>query len=216
MGSKQPLMRTDSVATGRCQQCMLRAICITGFGIHLNSTLCSIVADDMTVQKLQKFCCHGDIANNLYKVKRGNFKIVMPLCGHDANISGLGMPSDCVGDNNLSGGHYVYKAQALSQSTVCQHPFDRLRVVQLRQPTLARFGSVIQNIIAHHKKRNLSGTEFVLSMPRINIADFLALAPETFDCLVGSLTEKKILIFQSKIVRILDHHALEHACEAFN
>ena len=53
-------------------------------------------------------------------------------------------------------------------------------------------------------------------MPRTDIADFLALAPETISRLISSLTEKEILMFKGKTVRILDHHALEHACEALN
>ena len=53
-------------------------------------------------------------------------------------------------------------------------------------------------------------------MPRTDIADFLALAPETISRLISSLTEREILMFKGKTVRILDHHALEHACEALN
>ena len=53
-------------------------------------------------------------------------------------------------------------------------------------------------------------------MPQTDISDFLALAPWTISHLIGSFTEKKILIFENKTVRLLDHHALEHACEALN
>ena len=243
MGSGQPVMGMDSVTTGRCQQCALHALCLPGIVGCLNSTLGSLVADDITVPKGQTLYCHGDTASNLYVVKSGGFKIMTPLCGHDAHISGFRMPGDLVGACGLTGGHYTFTSQALSRTTVCRLPFDRLREAQLRQPVLAqgllqaiahqaaqaqrqitrtnlpalaRFGLLILDISTHHKKRNLSGTEFELPMPRTDIADFLALAPETISRLISSLTEKEILMFKGKTVRILDHHALEHACEALN
>ena len=176
-------------------------------------------------------------------IESGGFKIMTPRCGHAAHISGFRMPYDNVGARALSGGRYAFTAQALSRSTVCRFPLDCLREAQLRQPALApgllqaiahqtgqaqrqitridlraiaRFGLLIKDISIHHKKQNLSGTEFQLPMPRTAISDFLALAPETISHLIGSFTAKKILIFGNKTVRLLDHHALEHACEALN
>ena len=51
---------------------------------------------------------------------------------------------------------------------------------------------------------------------RMDSATFLATAPETISRLISTLTEKEILMFKGKTVRILDHHVLEHACEALN
>ena len=243
MGSAKLLMRMDLTTTGRCQQDALHALRLTGFVGCLNSTLRSLVADDIAVPNGQTLYCHGDTASNLYVVKRSRFKIMTPLCGHDTHISGFRMPGDLVGACGLNGGHYAFTNQALSRSMVCRLPFDRLREAQLKQPVLAqgllqaiahqaaqaqrqttrtnlpalvRFGLLILDICTHHKKRNLSGTEFELPIPRTDIADFLALTPETISRLVSSLIERQILMFKSKTVRILDHHALEHACEALN
>ena len=237
-------MRMDSVTTGRCQQCALHALCLPGIVGCLNSTLGSLVADDITVPKGQTLYCHGDTANNLYVVKSGGFKIMTIHCVVMTLIfQAFEMPGDLVGACGLTGGHYAFTAQALSRSTVGRLPFDRLREAQLRQPVLAqgllqaiahqatqaqrqvtrtnlpalaRFGLLILDISTHHKKRNLSGTEFELHMPRTDIADFLVLAPETISRLISSLTERQILMFKGKTVRIPDHHALEHACEALN
>lgn len=100
----------------------------------------------------------------------------------------------------------------------CSHQAAQAQrqITRTNLPAPARFGLLILDISTHHKKRNLSGTEFVLSMPRTDITDFLALDPETSSSLISSLTEKEILMFKGKIVRILDHHAPEHACEALN
>ena len=243
MGSEQPLMRMGSTTTGRCQLCALHALCLPGIVGFLNSTLGSLVADDITFPKGQTLYCHGDTASNLYIVKSGGFKIMTPPYGHDAHISGLRMPGDLVGACGLTGDHFAFTAQALSRSTVCRLPFDRLREAQLRQPVLAqgllqaiahqaaqaqrqitrtnlpalaRFGLLILDISTHHKKRNLSGTEFELPVPRTDIADSLALELETLSRLISSLTERQILMFKDKTARILDHHALEHACEVLN
>ena len=140
------------------------------------------------------------------------------LCGHAAHISGFQMPGDIVGARALSGGRYAFTAQALSHSTVFQFPFGCLREAQLRQsalasgllqaisnqtdqaqcqiigidlPALARFGILIEDISIHLKKQNLSSTEFELPMPRTDISDFLALAPETICHLIQSFAEER-------------------------
>ena len=51
-------------------------------------------------------------------------------------------------------------------------------------------------------------------MARIDIADFLGLAPETISRLIASLTKQSILKVEGKTVYILDNTALENACEA--
>jgi CRP/FNR family transcriptional regulator len=176
-------------------------------------------------------------------VKSDGFKIMTPLCGHAAHNSGFRMPGDLVGAFALTGGRYAFIVQALSRSTICRFPLTRLQAAQLRQPglaqgllqviahqtgqawrqitrtellSLAQFGMLIKNMSIHHKKQNLSTTEFELPMPRTDISDFIALAPGIISHLIGSFTEKKILIFGNKTFRLLDHHALEHACEVLN
>ena len=153
------------------------------------------------------------------------------------------MPDDFIGTCGLTGGPHISVGQGTSRSTVCRLPFAHLRETQIRKPAraqdllqaialqtaqvqrqisrtnlpaLVRFGLLIQDISTHHKRRNLSGTKFELPMPLTNISNFLTLAPETIRRLIGSSTEKKILFFENKTVRLLDHHALVHACEVLN
>ena len=85
MGLKHPLMRVDSTATGRCQQCALHALCLFEIVGCLNSTLGSIVANDSTIPKGQTIYCLPVIC----MVKSGGFKIMTPLCGHTAHNSGI-------------------------------------------------------------------------------------------------------------------------------
>ena len=89
MELERPLMRMDSVATGIYQQCALHALCIPGIVSRLNSTLGSIVANDITVPKGQTLYSHGDVASNLYIVKNSGFKIMTPPSVHDAHLSGI-------------------------------------------------------------------------------------------------------------------------------
>lgn len=118
------------------------------------------------------------------------------------------MPGDLIGTCGLTRGPHVFAGQALSRWTVYRLPFARLRGVQLRQPARAQgllraiahqiaqaqrqiirtnlpalvlFGLLIQEVSAHHKGRNLPGTKFELPIPRTDISDFLALAPETIN-----------------------------------
>ena len=135
------------------------------------------------------------------------------------------MSGDFVSACGLTGGHYAFTAQALSRSTVRRFPFDRLREAQLRQPSLTqgklqtvahhdaqaqrqitrtnlpaldRFGLMIQDISTHHKRRNLSGTEFGPPMPRTDIADFLALARETISRLISSQPRERFWFLKAR------------------
>ena len=83
------LNRVDSAATGTRQECTLHALSLFDIVGCLNSTLGSIVADDITVPKGQTLYCHGDTASILYMVKSNEFKIMPPRWGHDAHISGI-------------------------------------------------------------------------------------------------------------------------------
>ena len=89
MEAEQPLMRVDSTATGRCQQCALHALCLFEIIGCLNTNLASIVADDITVPKCQTLYCRSDTASNLHMVESSGFKIITPLHDHDAHSSGI-------------------------------------------------------------------------------------------------------------------------------
>ncbi len=89
MEAEQPLMRVDSTATGRCQQCALNASCLFEIIGCLNTTLVSIVADNITVPKCQTLYCRSDTASNLFMVKKSEFKTITPLNDHDARSSGI-------------------------------------------------------------------------------------------------------------------------------
>ena len=243
METEQPLMLMDTAATGHCRQYGLHALCLPGIVGCLNSASGSIVADDIKVPKGPTLNCNGDTASNLYVVKSGGYRVRTTLCGNDAHISGFRIPGNLVGACGLTGSLCAFTVQALGRSTVCQALFERLRKAQFKQPALAqgllqaiahqttqaqhqitrtnllapaRFGFLIQNINTHHKKRKLFNTEFELPMSQTDTANILALASKTSNRLISSLTEKKILIFENKAVRILHQHALEHACEALN
>ncbi|NCX48792.1 MAG: hypothetical protein EBW81_04665, partial [Gammaproteobacteria bacterium] len=106
--------------------------------------------------------------------------------------------------------------QGLLQALSNQAAQAQRQITRTNLPALARFALFIKDISSHHKKRHLSSTEFDLPMPRTDIADFLALAPETISRLIASLTKQGILAFEGKTVCVLNNEALENACEALN
>ena len=241
MGSDQQFLHLEQTESARCNQCALHALCLPGIVGAMNSTLGPVVADDITTPKGKCLYQSGERATDLYVVKSGAFKIMTPLCGHESHVSGFRLPGDLVGACGLSCGQYAFTAQALDRSTVCRLPMDRLRDATLRQPmlsqgllqalsnqaaqaqrqitrtnlpALARFAIFIKDLSTHHSRRSLSASEFELTMPRTDIADFLALAPETISRLIASLQQKAILSVEGKTVRILNMDALDHACES--
>lgn len=243
MGSEQQFKHLESTESARCNHCALHALCLPGIVGCFNSALGPVVADDIKVNKGHSLYRSGDRADNLYVVKSGAFKIMTPLCGHDAHVSGFRMPGDLVGACGLTCRQYAFTAQALDRATVCRLSLDRLREAQLRQPmltqgllqalsnqdaqaqrqvtrtnlpALARFALFIKDISSHHQKRHLSDSEFDLSMARTDIADFLGLAPETISRLIASLAKKSILKVEGKTIYILDKPTLENACEALD
>jgi len=241
MGSEHQLVHLEQTESARCDRCALHALCLPGVVGAMHSTLGPLVAEDVTVPKGKVLYSSGMHAADLYVVKSGALKIMTPLCGHDAHVSGFRLPGDLVGACGLTCGQYAFTAQALDRTTVCRLPMDRLRDATLRQPmviqgllqalstqaaqaqrqitrtnlpALARLAIFIKDLSSHHKKRSLSATNFDLPMPRIDIADFLALAPETISRLIATLAQKGILSVDGKQVTIHNMDALENACES--
>jgi CRP/FNR family transcriptional regulator len=240
MGSESQWMHLEQTDHARCDRCALHALCLPGITGSIQTSFGPVVSDDLTLPKGQTLYESGDTAHDLYVVKSGAFKIMTPLCGHDAHISGFRLPGDLVGACGLTCGQYAFTAQALDRSTVCRLPMERFRDAALRQPTLsqgllqalanqaaqaqrqitrtnlpalARLALLIKDLSSHHKKRALSATEFDLPMPRTDIADYLALAPETISRLIKTLGQDGVLTIEGKTVRIHDLNALETACE---
>lgn len=240
MGSEGQIAHLEQTENARCNRCALHALCIPGIADSIQTSFGSVVSDDVILSKGETLYTSGDQAADLFVVKSGAFKILTPLCGHDAHVSGFRLPGDLIGACGLTCGEYAFTARALDRSTVCRLPLDRLRDAAIRQPALtqgllqalsnqaaqaqrqitrtnlpalARFALFIKDLSTHHRKRSLSATEFNLPMPRTDIADFLALAPETISRLIKTLAAEGIVSIDGKTIRVLDMDALDHACE---
>ncbi len=240
MGSERQLTHLEHTENARCNRCALHALCLPGIAGSIQSSFGPVVSDDLILSKGQTLYESGDTAEDLYVVKSGAFKIMTPLCGHDAHVSGFRLPGDLVGACGLTCGQYAFTAYALDRSTVCRLPIERFRDASLLQPSLmqgllqalsnqaaqaqrqitrtnlpalARLSLFIKDLSSHHKKRSLSAVEFELPMPRTDIADFLALAPETISRLIKTLGQENILTIEGKTVHIHNMDALERACE---
>ena len=238
---QQHLASMAHADASRCNQCALHALCLQGMTGCFSSALGPVVAEDLKISKGQALYHSGERSHDLFVVKSGAFKIMTPVCGHQAHISGFRLPGDLICACGLACGQYAFTAIALDRATVCRLPMDRLREASLRQPlltqgllqalstqaviaqrqitranlpALTRFALFLRDLSAHHRRRSLSAIAFDLPMPRTDIADYLSLAPETISRLLASLTKTGVIAVDGKLVQILDSAALDDAAEA--
>ncbi len=65
-----------------------------------------------------------------------------------------------------------------------------------------RLAAFIMNLSSRFKRRNLSATQFQLSMSRGDIANYLGLAVETISRLLTRFQEKGLIDFQNRFLTI--------------
>jgi CRP/FNR family transcriptional regulator len=219
-----------------CDVCALSDICLPA-GLN-DSELALLEKSVLVGQKLKKgemIYAAGEAFSGLYAVKSGSFKSAVSNSDGDAQIVGFHMPGELVGFDGYDSIH-TSSVVALENSMVCKIPGSHLDFLCSNIKSVSRhIHSMIANDVRAHnsvlmliaqksaenrvicflknisdrnKKRGFSATDFTLSMPRGDIANFLGMAPETISRLLSQLQDEKIVEFDRRNVHIMNYDEL--------
>jgi len=216
-----------------CQQCNLRELCFPhGMSEDEISSMETVVDQPKPLHKNDFVYHDGEPTRAIYAVRSGCIKTMTESPNGDEQIVGFHLPGELVGLDGFADDHYTCNAQALETSSVCELPLDKLEALCEQHAGLRRAMHRImgKEVINEHKQMLLLGkmsaeerlasfllsfstrmrerrwkeTEFNLSMPRQDIANYLGMAVETVSRLFASFQSDGIIEVDRRHITILD------------
>ncbi|MEE9447652.1 MAG: cyclic nucleotide-binding domain-containing protein [Arenicellales bacterium] len=224
-----------------CDACALSGICLpSNLSVAEITVLEANIHTGVKINKGDAIYTAGERFTGLYAVKSGSFKSVIATSQGDEQIVGFHMPGELLGFDGFDSSH-ANTTVALETAMVCKVPEDSLEflcnnvkgvsthvhkmvasdvrahnsaLLLIAQKTAEeRIVCFLKNVSDRFKKRGFSGSDFSLSMPRGDIANFLGMAPETVSRLFARLEDEEIVRFNRREVHIINEAEMSNrAC----
>ena len=216
-----------------CSECRLSDLCLPGgLRVHEVEQLAQIIEKKQPLSKGDYLYQAQGSAHSLYAVVSGSFRSFVVSGDNSQQTVGFYLPGELVGLDGLQSERYSCSIVALETSSVCELPLDRLKDLSASLPNLQTevLRVVGKEIAADHEKLLLIGrrsarerlcafllllsrrysrlgyssTEFNLSMPRYDIANYLGLTIETISRQFTLLKKDGIATVDKRSVYIRD------------
>jgi CRP/FNR family transcriptional regulator len=183
----------------------------------------------------------GDYFEGVYALRSGSAKSIITSRGGEEHITKFYYPGDMLGIDGFDGHVHTQTVRFLETSSVClikeseinsliQTSSDfRDGLLQSMSHSLACDSSMLMclstcsseqkvarfllDLSIRFSERGLSGKEFMLSMTRTDIANYLGMAIETVSRIFASFQQRQIIAVQLRHLIILDFDALKNSME---
>ncbi len=120
-----------------CAHCSLQQLCLpAGIGIEALARLEAIVRQPRAVVRGERLYRIGEPLHAVFVASAGAFKTASVSESGEEQITGFHLPGELIGLDGLGEGSHRCEAVALTDSTVCEVPLDRLTAVALQVPSL--------------------------------------------------------------------------------
>lgn len=180
----------------------------------------------------ERLFAQGDDFRSLYIVQSGSAKAYVISEDGNQQITGFHYRGDLLGVDGMEVGMQSYTVEALETSSICEisfAEFERLHAdtAALRQQFFKvvaselarekqrmlvlgklyaeqRLAHFVLDTAAHLKDRGLAHSEFVLTMTRHDIANYLGLAVETISRLLTRFDSADLIRVRHRQIKLLD------------
>ena len=216
-----------------CQNCSLFQLCLpVGLDRGDLELLDRIIKRRRPVHRGEHLFRAGEPFQSIYAVRSGSVKTYTVSEDGGEQVTGFHLPGELFGLDAINAGRHPCSAVALEATSVCEVPFDRLEELGEDVPSLPRqMLRVMSKTILHDQtllaylskktaeerlagflcslshrfsQRGFSAREFNLSMSRIDIGNYLALAEATVSRVFTRFQEQHLLSVVRKHVRLHD------------
>ncbi|MBI4357169.1 MAG: helix-turn-helix domain-containing protein [Gammaproteobacteria bacterium] len=213
-----------------CKQCLLHPVYLSKTLPHDNRTApeTTAVGKLHILQPKEHLFRKEDKFHILFTICSGSLKSYLTDIEGREKVIGFHFPGEILGINAIHSGIYPHNAMALETTHICAVSFEQVFSLSTEIPTLQR--RLIQILsrkisdhpfylgnygaeerlagfllyLSHHSKgRGDSGSHFVLSMDRRDIANHLGMAIETVSRLLTNLQKKGILKIKNRQLAII-------------
>jgi len=221
-----------------CASCTLRELCIPqGMSIDELKLIDTIIERKKPVHKNDYLFHAGDTNRSIYAVLSGSVKTLVDNPNGEEQIVGFHLPGELLGMDGFSGDAHTCSAVALETSSVCEFPLESLDEVCHEVPSIQyamrrimgkevtkdhamllllgrmsaeeKLASFLISLSKRMAQRHWKPTEFNLTMPRQDIANYLGLAVETVSRLFAHLQDQEIIEVDRRRVNICDMERLK-------
>ena len=221
-----------------CASCSLRELCIPQCMSEDELILIdAIIERKKPVHKNDYLFRAGDNNRSIYAVLSGSVKTLVDNPNGEEQIVGFHLPGELLGMDGFSGDAHTCSSVALETSSVCEFPLEKLDEVCHEVPSIQyamrrimgkevakdhamllllgrmsaeeKLASFLVSLSNRMAQRHWKPTEFNLTMPRQDIANYLGLAVETVSRLFAHLQDQNIIEVDRRRVNISDMQRLK-------
>lgn len=230
-------MPAASLARENCRTCRLHSLCLPHeLPQRDTGELARIVQLRRPMKRGTHVFQAGSRFHSIFAVRAGSVKTSTLLPSGDEHVSGFHLPGEILGLDAIASRSHPSTSVALETSHVCEIPFTALEHLGERIPALQRqllrimsrelsneqntahllarrsaeqrLAMALLDLSQRFANRGLSASHFRLPMSRLDLANYLGLAPETMSRTFRRLETQGVLSIAGKAVAILDDIAL--------
>ncbi len=216
-----------------CQECSLRDLCLpVGMSVQDIDRLDHIIRRKRPLHRGDYLYRSGDSLHALYAVRSGSVKSFSISEEGEEQVLGFHLPGELVGLDAIHDSIHHCSTVALETTSVCEIPFEALEDLAQEIPGLQhqlfrlmsrelqndehfmmvlgkktseeKLSNFLVSLSQRFSSRGFSGTEFMLSMSRNDIANYLGLAVETISRLFTRFQNNGLIEVDRKFITIRD------------
>jgi len=220
-----------------CHSCSLSELCLPrGLNEAELEELDGVVERKQSCERDASLYRGGDRLKAIYAVRSGSFKATITTSEGAEQVVGFYLPGELLGLDGFADQRHSCNVIALESATVCKLPYDdfenlcgqlpglRRQLVHLvgreinnsnrmllalgQMSAEERLATFLMSFSRRFGERGFSDTEFNLSMPRHDLANYLGVAVETVSRLFSRMQDEQVLAVERRQVRILDKNKL--------
>ncbi len=181
----------------------------------------------------------GDPFEAIAAVRAGMVKTFIIDSQGTEQVLGFSLPGEVIGLNGIHGARYPCNAVALDTVHLCRFSFPRMSLLATRMPGLqsrvfsqlsaeigkaatlaanhrtdARMAAFLLDLSARYAQRGFSAVRFNLTMTKLDIANYLRMAPETTSRVLRRLSDDQVIAVNQREVVLLQPERLHALAEA--
>ena len=216
-----------------CNNCGIYQLCLPlGLNQADLSLLDSIVKRKEVYKRGQVLFRPGERFDFLYAIRSGSVKTYVSTDDGRVQITGFHIAGELLGLSALASRQYSSEAKALETISVCKVEISRLDEIAQQIPSIhyqmlrimsgqirhdeelmlllgkrsaeERLAEYLVGLSRRFASRNYSGTEFRLSMSRLDIGNYLGIAEETVCRILGRFQEDGLITADRRLVCLKD------------
>lgn len=215
-----------------CSKCNFSSFCeIEKQKSNPTDQINTVVKHCLHLKKKEILCFSNHKFKHLYAVKQGALKAFQTGINGEEIIRGFYLSGEILGYEAICSNHYPFSVVALSDTVVCEIPYNQfLELLQLNPLLQSRIlhlisqqlniGSYLTSattaeqriaafLIDLHNRLHSCDTEFILPMSRQDIGNYLRLTAETVSRVISRFQKNKIIATNHKNIIFLQKDKLE-------